>query len=160
MTIVKTVYNKPVDAFKICSHDGANTIHHSSKQTGRGMRKKQRSGAAKTFLDQDVTLEGLIEFQQSMHVEGHVKGQVRSREGTLIVGEQAVLEADIHVAVALVRGRIKGTLTASRRVEMNAPAVLEGDIRSPVISITKGVEFNGKCLMDGSSEDFQKKNEA
>lgn len=123
------------------------------------MRKNKRSGAGQTFLDQDVIIEGLLEFQQNMHIEGHVKGQVRSKDGTLIIGENAVLEADIHVAVALVRGRIKGALTASKRVQMDAPAVMTGDICAPLVSIAKGVEFNGKCVMDGLSEGFEKQDE-
>jgi cytoskeletal protein CcmA (bactofilin family) len=124
------------------------------------MRKKNRQSSDGTFLDKDVSIEGLLEFQQSMRVEGRVKGQVRSREGTLIVGEQAVLEGDIHVAVALIRGRVNGTLTASTRVEMEAPAVMEGDICSPAVSIARGVEFNGKCIMDGKTESSQKHKEA
>ncbi len=120
------------------------------------MRKKNRQSNGESFLDKDVSIEGLLEFQQSMRIEGRVKGQVRSREGTLVVGEQAVLEGDVHVAVALVRGRIKGTLTASRRVEMEKPAVMEGDICSPAVSIARGVAFNGKCIMNAKSEPSSK----
>ena len=123
------------------------------------MRKKNRQDSGGTFLDRDVSIEGLLEFQKGMRIEGRVKGQVRSREGTLIVGEQAVLEGDIHVAVALVRGHISGTLTASTRVEMDAPAVMEGDICSPAVVIAKGVEFNGKCIMDGKSQVSEKQKE-
>ena len=120
------------------------------------MRKKNRQSSGESFLDRDVSIEGMLEFQQHMRIDGRIKGQVRSREGTLVVGEQAVLEGDVHVAVALVRGRIKGTLTASRRVEMAPPAVMEGDICSPAVSIAKGVAFNGRCIMNGESEASQK----
>ncbi len=123
------------------------------------MRKKNRRNSGESFLDKDVSIEGLLEFQQRMRIDGRVKGQVRSREGTLVVGEQAVMEGDIHVAVALVRGRVNGTLTASTRVEMEAPAVMEGDICSPAVSIAKGVEFNGKCIMDGKPEVSEERQE-
>jgi cytoskeletal protein CcmA (bactofilin family) len=49
------------------------------------------------------------------------------------------------------RGKIKGNITVKERAEFLAPAVLHGNIQTPVIVIEDGVIFEGKCDM-GSTE--------
>ena len=100
-----------------------------------------------TLLGRDTVIEGSLTFKETIRIDGHVNGKLISPEGTVIVGENAVLDADIQVGVAVIRGKINGRVEASKRIEIYAPAHVHGDINAPTISIDSGVFFNGNCKM-------------
>ncbi|MFZ5563263.1 MAG: bactofilin family protein [Thermodesulfobacteriota bacterium] len=103
--------------------------------------------AITTFLGPETSVEGVVDFEGMIRVDGRVRGKVTSASGTVIVGEKAVIDGDVTVAVAIVKGRVKGTIDAATRIEVYPPAAIEGDIHAPVISIDAGVVFNGNCSM-------------
>jgi len=105
------------------------------------------SAAITTLLGRDTIIEGTLTFKETIRVDGQIRGKLISAEGTLIVGENAVLDADIQVAVAIVRGRVNGRVEANQRVEIYAPAQVHGDIGAPAVVIDTGVVFNGNCRM-------------
>ena len=78
---------------------------------------------------------------------GAVNGRIVSEKGTLIIGERAVVEAEIQVGTAVIKGTVNGHVVAADRIDVSAPAKINGDIQAPVISIETGVVFNGKCSM-------------
>ena len=104
-----------------------------------------------TLLGRDTTFEGTLTFKETIRVDGRIVGKLISDDGTVIVGENAVIEADVQVAVAIIRGRIDGRVDASQRVEIYAPAQVNGDIQAPTLAIDSGVVFNGRCLMKDQS---------
>ena len=65
--------------------------------------------------------------------------------------EHAVLDADIKVGVAIIRGKVNGRVEASQRIEVHAPAQIKGDIAAPTVAIDSGVIFNGNCIMQDSA---------
>ncbi len=97
------------------------------------------------MLGPKMTLEGTLVFEGMMIINGHVKGTIESKEGTIIIGEQAVIHADIYVNNAKVSGEIRGTVTATDRIELHPPARVYGDLTAPVVLIDAGVTFDGKC---------------
>jgi cytoskeletal protein CcmA (bactofilin family) len=107
----------------------------------------KKSSAITTFLGADAFFEGVISFEGTIRLDGKVNGEIKSESGTLIVGEKAEVNADIHVGVAKILGKVKGTVVASERIEAYEPSHIIGDIKAPVISINKGVLFNGNCIM-------------
>ena len=117
------------------------------------MKKKEKkysgneSATISTLLGRDTTIEGTLSFKETIRVDGHVIGKLASEDGTVIVGENAILEADVQVAVAIIRGKVNGRIEAKQRVEIYAPANVNGDIDAPTVSIDSGVIFNGKCQM-------------
>jgi cytoskeletal protein CcmA (bactofilin family) len=90
-------------------------------------------------------VEGNLVFEGTLFLNGHVKGAIESRAGTIVVGEDAMLHADIVVRKATIKGEIKGTVRATERIELYPPARVYGDINSPVIQIDAGVIFEGAC---------------
>ena len=97
------------------------------------------------FFGSDVDLEGRMNFRGTVNLEGRFKGEI-SAAGTLIVGDQATVEADIHVSTIVVMGSIVGNIKAEKKIELHAPAKVSGDIQAPVIEIHPGAALRGKCL--------------
>ena len=105
------------------------------------------SSTISTLLGRDTVFEGNLSFKETIRVDGQIKGKLISEGGTVIVGENAVLDADIQVCVAIIRGNVNGRVEASQRVEIYAPAQFNGDVFTPTLSMDSGVIFNGKCQM-------------
>jgi cytoskeletal protein CcmA (bactofilin family) len=111
------------------------------------MKKDKKLDSISTFLGSDARFEGTIEFQGTIRVDGRVKGKICSQGGTLIVGEKAVVNADIIAGAVIVMGQVNGTIDAKERIEVYPPGRLGGNVQAAVISIEPGGIFNGHCAM-------------
>jgi cytoskeletal protein CcmA (bactofilin family) len=99
-----------------------------------------------TFLGKDTTFEGKLKFEGTIRIDGHVKGEILSN-GNLIVGEEGMIEADIHVSYIAISGECRGNITADQRVDIHAPGKVFGNIQAPVVVIDEGVIFEGNTRM-------------
>jgi cytoskeletal protein CcmA (bactofilin family) len=120
------------------------------------MRKQKKFDSISTFLGSDARVEGSVEFQGTIRVDGHLKGKISSNGGTLIVGEKARIHADVIVGAVIVMGEINGSIDAKERIEVYPPGRVGGDIQAPVISIEPGGLFNGNCVMNTQSTPLKK----
>ena len=111
------------------------------------MKKEKGSDRISTFIGADASIDGCIEFKGTIRVDGKVKGKISSNSGTVVVGEKAVVNAEVFVNVAVVMGELNGSIEAKERVEVYPPGRVGGDIHAPVISIEPGGVFNGNCVM-------------
>jgi len=111
------------------------------------MTKVKNVDSITTFLGHDATIDGTIEFKGVIRVDGEVTGKVQSEDGTIIVGEKAVINGDIAIGNAIITGEVNGNITAKEKVEIFAPGRVMGDIQAALISIDPGSFFNGKCVM-------------
>jgi len=112
------------------------------------------------MLGPHMTLEGSLVFEGTMIMNGHVKGSIESKEGTIVIGEQAVIHADIFVHKASVSGEIRGTVKATDSIELHPPARVYGDLSAPVVIIDAGVTFDGKCTTEKKDQPPNEMNEA
>jgi cytoskeletal protein CcmA (bactofilin family) len=120
------------------------------------MRKKKKAESITTFLGEDASIEGMIDFKGTIRLDGKFKGKINSENGTVIIGEKAVINADINVDVAIIMGKVNGIVDAKDRIEVYPPGSVVGDIQAPVISIDAGVKFNGNCAMKATRKSVNK----
>jgi cytoskeletal protein CcmA (bactofilin family) len=116
------------------------------------MKKEKGSDRISTFIGADASIDGCIEFKGTIRVDGTVKGKISSNGGTVVVGEKAVVDAEVFVNVAVVMGQFNGTINATERIEVYPPGKVGGDMHAPVISIEPGGIFNGNCVMKAQSD--------
>ena len=108
--------------------------------------KKSKKGI-QTFLGPETTLEGKLSFEGTVRLDGHFKGTVESKEGVMVIGEKAIIQADILVYTAVVYGEVSGNIRATNCIELHAPARVFGDLYAPTVVIDAGVVFHGNCSM-------------
>ena len=101
-------------------------------------------------LGQGSRVEGKLTFEGSVRIDGQVEGEI-SAQDTVIIGEGAELTAQINANTVVVQGRITGDVTARKRVELKAPAIVSGNISTPSLVIHEGVVFEGHCTMGGAA---------
>jgi cytoskeletal protein CcmA (bactofilin family) len=65
----------------------------------------------------------------------------------VVVGDSAIIKGIISAGSVVVSGRVKGTVTAVQKVEIQKGGLLVGDIHSPAVCIEEGGHFHGTCDM-------------
>ena len=112
---------------------------------------QQESGDIIAFVGEEVTFKGTIRYQGTVRVDGRLEGEIYT-DGNLIIGQKAVIAAKIHAGTIMCQGQLTGDVEAKHRVKLLTPAVFEGTITSPLLSIDEGVVFNGTCNMPQKME--------
>jgi cytoskeletal protein CcmA (bactofilin family) len=108
------------------------------------------------FLGKDTEFEGKLSFTGAVRIDGRFKGEIFT-EGTLILGEAAVVESDIEASHIIISGEVRGNILAKSRIEIHAPGRVFGNIQAPVVTIDEGVVFEGNCQMQIQSADVNRK---
>lgn len=98
---------------------------------------------SKNTLNSDVEIKGNLKFSGELTFEGKLEGEINS-DGTLHLGDSAVVNGNINVASVIVRGKINGNIVAKDKIDIKAKAELFGDIRGTKLLIEEGVTFVGK----------------
>ncbi|SDL72871.1 protein CcmA, bactofilin family [Geoalkalibacter ferrihydriticus] len=100
----------------------------------------------KAFLGPGSQFEGKLVFTEIVRLDGVFRGEINSKD-TLIVGQTGELHAEITVGTLILSGKLKGNVSATARVELRAPAQVEGNIATPLLTVEEGVVFNGSLEM-------------
>jgi cytoskeletal protein CcmA (bactofilin family) len=106
-----------------------------------------KEGTLSGFVGGGTVLTGEANFKAMMRVDGHLSGRVSSTSGTLIVGANGKVDANIEVAVAVIHGTINGDIIATQRLELGRAAKVNGNIQTPSLIIEQGAVFEGSCKM-------------
>jgi cytoskeletal protein CcmA (bactofilin family) len=118
----------------------------SQNKSATGRPTPSITGDINTILGKETSFKGVLTYEGTVKIDGNVEGEIIAKD-TLIIGEDAEINANIDVGRLISRGRIRGNITVKDRAEFFAPAVLHGNIHTPVIVIEDGVIFEGKCEM-------------
>jgi cytoskeletal protein CcmA (bactofilin family) len=102
------------------------------------LKQRPRTGS-------EAELDGEIVFKDMLRVNGHVAGKLLSEKGTLIIGDEALVNADIDVAVAIIDGTVNGNVVAHERLELGLRAKINGNIWTRSLKIKNGAIFEGEC---------------
>ncbi|HXQ71698.1 MAG TPA: polymer-forming cytoskeletal protein [Pyrinomonadaceae bacterium] len=106
-----------------------------------------KEGTLSGFVGGGTDVTGEANFKAMMRVDGHFSGRIMSSSGTLIVGNNGKVDANIEVAVAVIHGTINGDIIATQRLELGRAAKMNGNIQTPSLIIEQGAIFEGSCKM-------------
>jgi cytoskeletal protein CcmA (bactofilin family) len=106
-----------------------------------------KEGTLSGFVGGGTVVTGEANFKAMMRVDGHLSGRVSSTSGTLIVGANGKVDANIEVAIAVIHGTINGDIIATQRLELGRAAKVNGNIQTPSLIIEQGAVFEGSCKM-------------
>jgi cytoskeletal protein CcmA (bactofilin family) len=121
------------------------------EMTEREVPKAADASATSAFLGKGSRVTGKLVFEGTVRLEGQVEGEITAQD-TLVIGETAVINAQINGTSIVVHGTIKGDVTARKRLEIHAPGKVYGNISVPSLVIHEGVVFEGQCTMGGGGD--------
>ena len=105
-------------------------------EQGNELKRRRSDQIPFSIIASDMTVVGDLETDGVVRIEGRVKGTVR-------VGAQVLVAVG-----AVIAGQVSGGIHARERVELQATAVVAGDILTPRIAIVEGAKVSGEVKMD------------
>ena len=115
------------------------------------MLQKKEEAPIRAYLGADALFKGTLSFEGTVRIDGNFEGQVHTTD-TLVVGETGDLEADIEAGVVICKGKMRGTILASKKVEMHPSSKIVGNVQTPALSIELGAVLDGNCNMTGRED--------
>lgn len=125
------------------SQQATQRVVTDSESIARDIKEGRLSG----FVGHGTVLTGETNFQMMLRVDGHLTGTVTSDGGTLIVGTNGQVDANVSVGVATVNGIINGDVIATEKIQLGRTARVNGNIATPRLVIEEGAIFEGGCNM-------------
>ena len=102
------------------------------------------------FLSDETNMTGDLQFTGTLHLNGKFQGTISTTD-ILIIGEKAVVEADIKAGEVQVCGKVYGNIDSVRHVRITDTGHVRGDIRTAQFIIDMGGIFEGKSSAAASS---------
>mgnify|MGYP001340745478 FL=1 len=88
----------------------------------------------------------MITYSGTIRIDGSLDGEIHT-DGGLLVGPEAVVKAKGTAGTGGCHGNITGDIQATNQIVLCAPAVVQGSLTTPVLSMEEGVMFNGTLEM-------------
>jgi cytoskeletal protein CcmA (bactofilin family) len=104
------------------------------------------AGSGYSLLDAQLSVTGDLDTSGSLRIDGKLEGNVR-RADTVVLGVGATMSGDVHAREVVIGGTIVGNVHATERVELQATAIVTGDIVTQTILVQEGGVVNGRVLM-------------
>ena len=106
----------------------------------------KQSDQVSGFLDKGTNVTGELEFAGTLRIDGNFQGSISTGD-TLIIGEHAVVHADIRVGEIEIHGQFFGSIGATQKVEIFSRGRVRGDIHTPVLCVNPGASLDGGVRM-------------
>src|SRR5437868_6133461 len=90
------------------------------------MARDIKEGRLSGFVGHGTTLTGETAFHAMLRVDGHLIGTVASESGTLIVGTNGQVDANVTVAAAMINGAVNGDVIATEKLQLGRTARVLG----------------------------------
>lgn len=144
-----SVYNsQPLEAETPIQYSTSSTSTASKPVTdSESMARDIKEGRLSGFVGHGTVLTGETSFQAMLRVDGNLVGSVSSETGTLIVGTNGQVDANVSVGTAMVNGVVNGDIVASEKIQLGRTARVIGNIQSPRLIIEDGALLEGGCKM-------------
>ena len=138
------------EATSSSEQEGERVIMNASNST-----TAEGTGDICAFVGKGVEFKGTISYSGTVRIDGYLDGEIHT-DGVLLIGEEAVIQAKITAATIICKGKVTGDIIAKECVKLRAPAVMNGSVKTPVLSMEDGVLFNGALEMAHGVRDISR----
>ena len=98
------------------------------------------------YVSKGSHLHGVMRIHGMARIDGYVEGEIHA-DNVVHVSKDAVIVAKITAESVVAQGPIRGDIIVREKVELLAPATLEGSIQAPIFSLEEGVRVTGNLNM-------------
>ena len=103
-----------------------------------------------SFLSRNAKVKGEISGNESIVVEGFIKGAIVLK-GDIVVEDCGIVEASIEAINVTIKGKVIGKVTAREQLLIESTGKLLGDFSSESVNIREGAVIEGHSHMISSS---------
>jgi cytoskeletal protein CcmA (bactofilin family) len=122
------------------------------------MARDIKEGRLSGFVGSSAVFLGELNFIAMARIDGHLTGKVTSEKGTLIIGSDGQVDANISVATAIINGEVNGDIIAVEHLELKRTAKVVGNIQTPRLIMADGAILEGNCNMLKAKENAENHN--
>lgn len=109
-------------------------------------RRTAPSDAGEVVIPLNQVFEGALRGSV-LRIEGKVKGSIEAT-GDVIIGENALVRADVSAVNLVVAGELRGSADVSGRLHLLPGGKFFGDARVGVFVAEEGAAFCGSCTVE------------
>lgn len=102
----------------------------------------------KTTIGEQISIEGRIQSEEHLVIEGMLKGNVEMEKHNFTVGSNGRVDGEIRAQNVSISGQLQGIINALGKVEVTKEADFFGDIKAKSISVEDGAYFKGSIELD------------
>lgn len=110
-----------------------------------------KTGNLNTIIGKGSSLEGTLKVEQSLRVDGRIKGQLSTTD-SLIIGKEGEIEGEIITKNAIIGGKVRAKINATGKVVLEPNAIFVGEMKTARLVIDDGAVFEGRCSMQKESK--------
>jgi cytoskeletal protein CcmA (bactofilin family) len=104
-----------------------------------------------TVIGRGANIVGTVSGAVDLTVHGRIEGAV-SVEGDVTIEAEGLVAAGVSGRRVVVRGAVKGDVTAEDAIRLEEGARVVGDLRAPRVAITRGALIRGHVATGGGAE--------
>lgn len=113
-------------------------------------KKEKRVERTNSIIGPGTEFKGILKDKESIRIDGKFEGEIQT-EGSVTIGENATVQADIKAGAVAIAGKLIGDITCEGRVKIFSTGSLEGKVTAFDLTIAEGASFNGECRMNPSA---------
>jgi cytoskeletal protein CcmA (bactofilin family) len=102
------------------------------------------SSRAAACISQGIRIKGEITGSEDLFVDGPIEGKVNLANGSLTVGPNGSVKADVVAREVIVRGRVEGKISGRERVQLWSTGQVIGEVQTQRLAIEDGAVLRGK----------------
>ena len=102
------------------------------------------SPRAAACIAQGIKIKGEITGKEDLFVDGTVEGKLELGNGTVTIGPNGKVKADISAREIVVRGQVEGKLDGTEKVQLWSTGRVEGEVRTQRLAIEDGAVLRGQ----------------
>lgn len=106
------------------------------------------SPKAAACISAGIRIKGEVTGSEDLFVDGHVDGKLNLSNGSLTVGPNGEVKADIFAREVIVRGRVDGKIVGREKIQLWSTSNVAGDLQTERLSIEDGAVLRGRVEIE------------
>lgn len=102
------------------------------------------SPRAAACISQGIKIKGEVTGSEDLFVDGQVDGKLSLTNGSLTIGPNGTVKADVSAREVIVRGKVDGKVTARDKVALWSTGQVNGEVQTDRLAIEDGALLRGK----------------
>jgi cytoskeletal protein CcmA (bactofilin family) len=102
------------------------------------------SPRAAACISQGIKIKGEVNGSEDLFVDGIVDGKLNLANGSLTIGPNGQVKADVVAREVIVRGKVEGKVTGRDRVQLWSTGQVSGEVQTDRLAIEDGAMLRGK----------------
>jgi cytoskeletal protein CcmA (bactofilin family) len=102
------------------------------------------SSRGSASISQGIKIKGEITGSEDLFLDGPIEGKVNLANGSLTIGPNSTVKADVVAREVIVRGRVEGKISGRERVQLLGTGQVIGEVQTQRLAIEEGAVLRGK----------------